>query len=325
MVAPDVGRVSVADSRVRIDPRAAVRVVFDPYGSVLALACAAVRDRQRGLDTRPARIAARMSERGFRAIAPLVAPGASLGPDCLSPEVLGQDTDVAAEVDRLRAMTAADVASDIDATFGGAPPERWQRMASRSWARDVGDVLESLWTAVEPVWRRESDLRAREADRIGVAAARQSLEVVLAQAHPRGRAEDSALVFPDPEAVELDATGRAVVLSPLLSKLDVSLSNLERPDMVWFAYPVLDDRKERSDAAALAALLTQVRADLLRFVARDRTMTDVRAGLSLGASVATYHVDALVAYGLVSRHRAGRTTLVRRTPRGAALIDLYGG
>jgi len=86
-------------------------------------------------------------------------------------------------------------------------------------------------------------------------AARHALDVVLAQAHPRGRAEDGCLVFPDPEGTELDASGRTVVLAPVLSRLDVSISNLDRKDLVWPAYPVAPTAV-RDDPTGLAALLT---------------------------------------------------------------------
>ena len=76
---------AAAESRIRIDARSAVRVTFDPYSSVFALACASARDLTRGHDSALARVAARMPDRGLRAVARIVTPGSSLGPDCLSP------------------------------------------------------------------------------------------------------------------------------------------------------------------------------------------------------------------------------------------------
>ncbi|MFC4945971.1 ArsR/SmtB family transcription factor [Pseudonocardia sp. GCM10023141] len=316
-----------AESRIRIDPRAAVRVTFDPYSSVLALACAGVRDRLRGQDTGPARVAGRFSERGLRAISRIVAPGSSMSPDCLSPSDLSRDTDVAAEVDRLRGLSADDMRHDLDETFGGHLPPHWERIsdAPQRWARDVADALDTLWTAVEPVWHREDPLRAREAERVGAAAARQAMDVVVAEAHPRGRVEDNTLIFPDPEGTELDATGRVVVLAPVLSKLDLSISNLERPDMIWLAYPVADRALRAPDPGGLAALLTPMRAGLLRMLEGEWSMSQVAAGLGVGASAATHQVDALVAADLVARRREGRRTLINRTERGAGLLDLYDG
>ncbi|MEJ3658060.1 helix-turn-helix domain-containing protein [Actinomycetes bacterium KLBMP 9759] len=315
-------------SRVRLDPGAAVRVTFDPYTSVLALACAAARDRLQGADTELAKVAGRFSERGLRAVARLVTPGASVGPDCLSPAELGRDTHVASELGRLRGLTAAELHDDFQLTYGRSMPAQWERVAAapRMWVRDFADALESLWAVVEPVWRREAALRSREADRVGSAAVRRALDIVLAQAHPRGRAENGILHFPDPEGVDLDATGKIAVLAPVLSRLDVSISNLERPDLVWLAYPVVAHCGESfhvPDPAALDALLTPVRARLLRGLGGEQTMSVIAARLSVGASATTHHVDALVAAGLVTRRRDGRSTLVARSARGNELIDLY--
>ncbi|TQM13773.1 winged helix-turn-helix domain-containing protein [Pseudonocardia kunmingensis] len=312
-------------SRVRVDPRAAVRVAFDPYTSVLALACAGVRDRLRGLDTVPARVAARIPRHGVQAFARLVAPGRSVGPECVTPAEPAADTDVPAEVDRLRGLTDAEVHDDLDRTFGGSPPPHWLAVADAParWARDVADGLEALWQGVEPVWRRESELRVREAERVGAAAARGALDVVLASAHPRGRAEDGALVFPDPEGTDLDAVGRLVVLTPVLNRLDVSISNLERAGLVWLAYPVPGTPGPAPHPGGLDALLTPVRAQLLRALDGERSMSRVAEGSAIAPSVATHHVHALVAAGLARRRREGRHTLVSRTGRGAALLELY--
>ncbi|MGI5128611.1 winged helix-turn-helix domain-containing protein [Pseudonocardia sp. CA-107938] len=316
---------AAAESRIHVDPRSAVRVTFDPYTSVLALACASARDLTRGHDTPLARIATRMPDRGLRAVARLVTPGSSVGPDCLTPANLGEDTDVAVQIDRLRALTADELTADFARNFGARAPQHWRQVVDdpRPWASDVADALSALWTLVEPVWRRESALRGREADRVGAAAARQSLDIVLAGAHPRGRVCDGALVFPDPEATVTDATGRTVVLAPVLQRLDVSISNLEQPDILWFAYPVPGSTGPAADPAGLDALLTPVRALVLRALSDGWSMSQIATTAGIGASAATYHVDALVAAGLVVRRREGRRTLVSRTPRGDGLIDLY--
>jgi DNA-binding transcriptional ArsR family regulator len=182
----------------------------------------------------------------------------------------------------------------------------------------------ALWRGVEPVWRREAELRAREVDRVGLAAARGALDVVLASAHPRGRSEDGVLVFPDPEGTDLDAAGRLVVLTPVLSRLDVSISNLDRAGLLWLAYPAPDDARPTAHPGGLDALLTPVRARLLRFLDGEWPMSRVAVRSGIAAGAATHHVYALVAAGLVSRRREGRRMLVSRTARGDVLLHLYG-
>lgn len=321
--APKGGQVLL--NRVRPRREAAVRVTFDPYTTVLALTCAAVRDRMRGRRGVLTRVTDRMSPAGIAAFAPLVTPGSSLGPDCLTPADPAGDTDLATELDRLRGLTADELTDDLGQTFAGVPPRRWDRAAQhpRDWAGAVADVLERLWSDVAPAWRAEAGLRSREAERVGVAAARHALDVVLAQAHPRGHVDGGLLAFPDPEALPGEVTGDVLALAPVLSRLDVSISNLDRPGLVWLAYPVPTGGPAAADPGGLAALLSPVRADLLRRLHGEWTMSMVAAALQVVPSGATHHVDALVAAGLVARQRDGRRTVVRRTRRGDELLGLY--
>jgi hypothetical protein len=312
-------------TRIRVTRDSSVRVTFDPYSSVLALACAGARDFTRGAITPLSPLALQMSERGLRAVARIVTPGASLSPDCIGPADLRHDTTVDEEIDRLRSLTDAELHADFACTFGAEVPAHWRAVVDRprSWCADLADALATLWGTVEPVWRRESNLRSQEAERVGAAAARSLMDVVLAGVHRRGRAEDGVLSFPDPDATTTDTVGRTVVLAPILQRLDVTICSLERADAVWFAYPVPGSAADPADPAGLDALLTAPRAQLLRMLTTAHTMSQVAAALNLSPSAATYHIDALLTAGLVTRQRDGRRILVERTPRGATLVELY--
>ena len=113
------------------------------------------------------------------------------------------------------------------------------------------------------------------------------------------------------------------MLSPVLSRLDVSITNFDRCHLVWLAYPVAATAP-RDDPTGLAALLTPMRAHLLRALTGEWSMTRIATALGTSASAATHHVDALVAAGLVTRRRDGRHHLVERTARGDAMLDMYG-
>lgn len=310
-----------AVSRVRIRPDAMVRVSVDPYTSVLALACSAATARLRG---RTSAIGARLSGPELRAVSRLVVPGSSVAPEALTPAEPERDTTVAAELERLRSMSAADLHADLDATYAGDPPPHWSEVAGtpRRWLTDMAAALETVWRLVEPAWHAQDRRRGQEVVRVGTAAARGALELVLARAHPRGQIVDGALEFPDPEGTDLDATRHTVVLAPLLSGVDVSISNLDRPGIVRFGYPAPVLRTE--DEAGLAALLTPVRATLLRLLGTTWTMSRLAAAVGMAPATATHQVSALVADGLVARRREGRHTLVERTERGTELLELYG-
>jgi hypothetical protein len=220
-------------------------------------------------------------------------------------------------------MTTVELQDDLHERFADHPPPHWEKIAAapQQRAHDTPDALGALWSVLEPLRRREDALRRREAERVGAAAARHALDVVLAQARPRGRAEDGMLLFPDPEGTELDAAGRAVVLSPLLSGLDVAISNLDRGDLLWLAYPAA---VAVPDPTGLAALLTPVRVPAAD--AGRRVVDDPRGcGRRHLRERRDQHVDALVAAGLVVCRREGRHHLVARsTPRGDGMLDLHG-
>lgn len=304
-------------SRVRVREDARVRVTLDPYTSVLALACAAV---TAGRDARPV---ARLSGREHYAVSRLVVPGSSVAPEALTPAVPERDTDVATELERLRSMSAADLHADIDLTWAGTPPAHWEDVAAQGsrWVSDLADALGAVWQRIEPAWTAQSRLRAMEIERVGTAATRGALDLVLAAAHPRGRLVDGVLEFPDPEGIEPDPPD-TIVLAPLLAGVDVSISNLERPGQVWFGYPA--PLQQTVDETSLAALLTPVRAALLRLLGTQWSMSGLAAQVGLAPATLTHQVTALVADGLAMRRREGRRTLVERTARGTALLDLYG-
>ncbi len=85
------------------------------------------------------------------------------------------------------------------------------------------------------------------------------------------------------------------------------------PQMHW------DDRSAR-----MAALLGKPRAMILVSLDRPATIGGLAELLFAVPSAATHHAAVLEAAGLVRRERRGRNVVVRRTPRGSALVALYG-
>jgi DNA-binding transcriptional ArsR family regulator len=75
--------------------------------------------------------------------------------------------------------------------------------------------------------------------------------------------------------------------------------------------------------AGLVTLLGTQRALILRRLGHPLTAGELAEALAAGPSTASYHLSALERAGLVDRERRGRHILVRRTPRGTQLLDLY--
>jgi DNA-binding transcriptional ArsR family regulator len=310
-------------TRVRLSPDARVRISEDPYTAVLAVACAGVRDLLARRRSPVARLTAHLAPEQRRAVARVAAPGGSVSPDFLSPPWPALVTHVPDEVGRLRDLSAHEIESDFASTFGDKTPTRWQPVTDhpREWVHHLAAAISRLWGAVEPVWQREQQLRDAEADRVGAATVRGAFDTVLGALHPRGWAEGDMLVFPDPEGTEIDARGRDVILAPGLSRLDVSISNLERPDAVWLAYPTRGEGFP--DPVGLTALLTPIRAKLLQLLSSEMTMSETAQALGVTPATATHQVDALVVTGLALRRRDGRRVMVRRSERGDGILRLY--
>ena len=76
-------------------------------------------------------------------------------------------------------------------------------------------------------------------------------------------------------------------------------------------------------SSPLSALLGGPRATILRSLDRPTSIGRLADLLFAVPSAATHHAAALEAAGLVARERRGRHVLVRRTPRGSALLALY--
>lgn len=308
-------------SRLRIADDAVVRINEDPYTSVLALACAGVRDRIGGRDSPAARATDGLTADEVDAIARVIHPHRSLGPDCLAPDLLAADTTVDEEAERLRSLSTTDLQRDLEQTFADDLPWHWAEIADspRRWASAIAGAVARLWERVEPLWHAQQPHRRREGERISFAAARGALDVALSGVHPRAAVHGNTVELPGSGG--LDLVPQTVALAPTLAGIDLTLFDIDRGGQAWFGYslaPLYD-----TDHDALAALLTPLRAELLLILDRERSMSELAGSLYAAPPTITYQIGMLVASGLVARRKEGRRTLISRTPRGTALVESY--
>jgi DNA-binding transcriptional ArsR family regulator len=90
------------------------------------------------------------------------------------------------------------------------------------------------------------------------------------------------------------------------------------------AVPRSTGHRTSAREAELEALLGAQRARVLRLLDRPRSAGAVAKALMASPGAATHHVRKLEAAGLIARERVGRNVAVHRTPRGTALLMLYG-
>lgn len=336
-MADDVAHAEASDlpyehryTRVRFDGAddIRVRVAFNLYVSVFALLCDEFRQRPRDAVRSPVTELVRsLPAPVCAAVAPIVAPGRSLCPDCLSPGDPTKDTDFGQEIERLRCLTAEELRDDLERTFAGSRmPDHWQPVweRPRRWAHNFAFAAERVGATLQPAWQRSAEPRQREAERIGVAVARGMPDVVLGSAHPRGRIAGAVLELPDAEPAELDRTGRQLALTPMIGRPRTVPCNLDWPTTTWFGYPLpLSTSGAVFRPNELDALLTPIRAQLLRVLDREHTMGELSQALTCSAATATHHCDQLVKAGLLHRDRDGKTVLVSRTRRAQQLLEAY--
>lgn len=313
---------------------ATIRVSLDPYLSVLALTTDALGGRRRGAPESWRRlIRSAVSPAHAQAVWPLVAPGYSITPDCVSPLNPVLETSVEKQVERLQDLSPDDLLADLDKEFGDELPAHWQAVARqpRRWLRAYAGTTSEVWTAIRPVWREARPLLDREVDRIGAAAVRGQLDIVLGGIHPSGRFGDGVLKIRDPEPGRFDLAGRPLVLVPMVSGDDALIFSLDQPDAVWVGYPVPGVERLFRGAPApphvntLELLLGPARASVLAAVTAPLTMGELATLTRLTPSAITYHCERLGAAGLVRRERQGREVRVTLTPRAERLTELFGG
>jgi len=311
---------------------ATVRVSLDPYLSVLALTTDALGGRRRGTpESWRRRIRSAVSPAHARAVWPLVAPGHSVTPDCVSPFDPLRETSVSEQVERLCDLSPDDLLADLDGVFGDDLPAHWRAVARqpRQWLRAYAGATSEVWSAMQPVWRAARPFLDREVTRVGTATVRGRMDGVLDGIHPGSRFEDGVLKIRDPEPARFELGGRPLVLVPMVSGGDALICSLDRPDVVWLGYPVpgagrlFDGAPPAAGGDSLELLLGPVRAQVLAAVKTPITMGVLATMTRLTPSAITYHCERLGAAGLVRRERQGREVRVTLTPRGAQLTELF--
>ncbi|WP_160150460.1 winged helix-turn-helix domain-containing protein [Nonomuraea solani] len=262
----------------------------------------------------------------------LAAPGFSVLPDVVLPGDYTKDLDVPTQVAMLRDLSAETLLTELEMITHGRPAPHWQGAVDdpKRWLHEYATLLESVWSAMNPVWKRYRPLMDREVERVAVAAARRSLHVVLDDLHTDCRFDQGTLSFPDFEPERFAIESRGLVLMPMLAGPNAFITRLDGPDAVWAGYPLPGLADGRASAAAgrhdgdgLAFVTGAVRSDILLSLKRPMTMGALARGLQYAPNTVTYHCDRLESAGLIVRRRQGREIYVERTPRAAILVELF--
>lgn len=268
-------------------------------------------------------------------IAPLLTILAVRGyqPDFITPAPDSPFTDIAAELDRVRATPPAQVEAQLAECLGsgwrahllpGDQPAAnpGQPEGAPVAVRDLlAGQLRRAWSAlVEPWWPRLRDVldadityRARRLADAGIAA-------VLSELDPKVSWRDGAVRFSTAGSREIDASGADLVLIPSVFAWPGAAVSFDPPAVIYSARGIhgLWQPGTRS-GQDLARLIGRTRAAVLEALTTPASTTGLAARTGIPVSSVSEHLDVLRSNGLVSTTRTGRFLLHQRTILGAVL------
>lgn len=315
---------------------AALRFVVSPFWTLALWTASSIGD---GADVPPRvrrEILGRLRARDVEALHPM-RPGAARTVPVFAAGTLTPGThSVKDELERIAATPvemAERVLGDLVAQDGN---EVWHgpARAPTVWTRSFVLALARAWPAVEPAWRVAAPRLRREVERAATAASLGAQAEMLTGIWPGSRVV--------PERFEFDVTsggwptrltlhGGKLLLTPMLGMRPRRLLGYDRDadtrelhDLTYAVRPSpIRTPAPDQDATSLSALVGPARSRILRSLTRPRDMGAIAELLQGARSSATRHVDLLQNSGLVERRTEGRYVIVRLTPRGERLLELY--
>jgi DNA-binding transcriptional ArsR family regulator len=254
--------------------------------------------------------------------APRAAPG--FWPVFIGPPPRQPHGKIDSELDRVRATPPAQVKAEIARTYPSG------LSAARPFADDPAGALTRLaeqmrvfwdaalapwWARISAVLEAEIAFRARRLVAAGPHTAFTGL-------HPTVRWEDDTLVVhPTGKAVaEVDLAGRGLLLIPAVFTWPKVWPRTDPPWDPALVYPAANTAEVwaagRQDDDALAALIGQRRAQILRELDRPASTLVLAQRMQASAGGVSDHLHVLRRAGLVTAHREGRRVIYSRTVIG---------
>ncbi|WP_432875631.1 ArsR/SmtB family transcription factor [Kribbella sp. CA-245084] len=253
-------------------------------------------------------------------------------PSAVAPLTPVGDLPMETQIDALRSNHNDRLRSNLVEIYGDRIPPVWRELAERParWSRALGDALADVWSGPgRDAWSRSRTALDSELRRHDSMLDRGATHTLLNTLSPRIRFDGAGFVLDG--RVKVPVGNRKIVLAPMISAPDSMVVENSDPVAVVVGYPLPGALASWSPAGlpvressdALATVIGHVRAAILRRLPQPMTMSQLAADLNCAPSTATHHCNTLESAGLVERIRQGKTILVRRTPRGCALVDIF--
>ena len=258
---------------------------------------------------------------------PFAVRGSRLIPESCAPIPPLTDASVAEQANRLRDMPASVLTDELQAACDGHPfPPEWRVAGDhpRRWLNSMADASLDTWAVLQSRWQAAGPLLDREVRRVGTAMVRGGMAALLNSLHPRLRYADGALTIEFPRDHCLTLGPRRLALLPMIAGRDALLISFERPDVCYIGYPVRQPGPGTRVVAdgALAMILGPLRATILQALRQPLTVGQLAAAVQCAPTTATYHLEQLVATGMIIREQCGTSVRASRTIRGDELVAL---
>ncbi|WP_433220035.1 ArsR/SmtB family transcription factor [Dactylosporangium sp. CS-047395] len=252
-------------------------------------------------------------------------------PDVFSPPPSSPGPTIAEELAELRATPPELMRAQLAKHYPDGVPA-----ALAPYRADPAGALDRLATAVDTFWRvamapywpamrtaldEEVLARSRSLATAGPGA-------VLGELRGQVQWKPPVLGLIKPVESAVDATGRRLLLVPVLFAQDVLMCSTDDPEVLMVSYQsrgagvLAAHRPERRADDRLALLAGPARAAVLRALTAPATTTGLARELGLAPSTVSQHLATLLAAGLVERHRARNAVLYALTPDAAILLRL---
>lgn len=249
------------------------------------------------------------------------------GADFMSPPPTGVATTVEDLLDTIRRTPIEKAHADVRLALErrDVDPRVRRVLTGPDVTHRVADALESAWELLlAPDWPVLRALLERDVLHRAHQLVTGGWQAALADVHPRLRwRTDHLEVTRHPDQV-LELDGRGLLLIPSVFAwpgLTAAVEPTWPPAIVYPARGVAAVWEPAESApAGLSGVLGATRARLLSGLDEPASTTQLAQTLGLALGTVGDHLAVLRRGGLVTRSRAGRSVLYRRTPVGDALV-----